>query len=194
MGVAPNGGAYAEALQPFAYHLAGRLLRALPPWRGGSITVDDLSQEGITAILPRLSRYNPACGTTLAQFVGRRMQGAMVDLLRVEGLVDRANASLPHIRFNQKCPLEEAALRSTPEEFNRLDCEADYMRIVRRAGLTARQTEVVSLKREGYTQREIANLLAVTEGRVSRLWAEASERLRAAAAPPPAPRIPRGSG
>ncbi len=54
------------------------------------VQVDDLEGEGLKGMSPYLDTFEPTRGNKFEAYVGRRVEGAMIDFLREEGWVPRA--------------------------------------------------------------------------------------------------------
>ncbi len=63
---------------PLVEHIVNRVSAGLP----GSHSRDDLVQTGILGLISATVRFDPEAGTAFSTFAGRRIEGAVIDLLR----------------------------------------------------------------------------------------------------------------
>jgi len=164
--------------------LAARAARRAP----ASVDLDDLVAAGTEGLIQAAQRFDEAAGVPFASFAQRRVQGAILDVLRAEDHLSRAGRrrarleehlppsaarvaldDAPQIAGDARdCPLE-AALRS----------EAHESLAAAIATLPARSQQILSLYyEEELTLREIGQVFQVTESRVCQLLRGAHEALR----------------
>jgi RNA polymerase sigma factor for flagellar operon FliA len=63
---------------PLVEHIVNRIAANLP----ASHSRDDLVQTGILGLIAATVRYDPSLGAAFSTFAGRRIEGAVIDLLR----------------------------------------------------------------------------------------------------------------
>ena len=166
--------------------LAARVARRAPE----SVDLDDLIAAGTEGLIQAAQRFDEAAGTPFTCFAQRRVEGAILDLLRAEDHLSRAERRraregleehLPHSAAKvalddapeiaadaRSCPLE-AALRS--EAHRRLGAAI--------VTLPERSQQILSLYYdEELTLREIGQVFEVSESRVCQLLRLAHEALR----------------
>lgn len=182
--------AYAEfAANPptdIVKHAANRLLRRLP----SMVRYDDLYSAGLTALVEASHRFDIRRGVEFRTYAKHRVYGAMLDELRRLDTVSRdrrrairegtdAPDALPAPRL-----VDISAAAGVVDPTPSAEDELDHRRAVQRmreaeATLPPRLRLVLKLRiDEGWTLREIADHLGVTEARACQLVGEVVRRLR----------------
>jgi RNA polymerase sigma factor for flagellar operon FliA len=167
-------------------HAATRLLRRLP----SMVRYDDLYSAGLTALVEASHRFDARRGVEFRTYAKHRVYGAMLDELRRLDTVSRdrrrairegtdAPDALPAPRL---VDLNAAAgvMDPTPSAEDDLDRRRALSRMREaEATLPPRLRLVLKLRvDEGWTLREIADHLGVTEARACQLVGEVVRRLR----------------
>ncbi|MBS2021203.1 MAG: sigma-70 family RNA polymerase sigma factor [Deltaproteobacteria bacterium] len=168
---------------------ARRMARRLP----SSVDLNDLVSAGNLALVSAAERYEESRGVPFEPYAQRRVQGAMLDFLRGEDHLTRAerkSARQPVSGINVApshafVPLEDAdesqlhsETETSPFELYAKDERVGQLRAAL-AKLPARDQTILSLYYErDLTLREIGVVLAVTESRVCQLLKVAIDRLR----------------
>jgi len=170
---------YAE----FAAMLAAIALRKFP----SSIWREEIEQAALIGLLQAVERFDPDRGVLFETFAAWRVRGAIGDELRS---VDHLKRGARHddVEHELEAPksLEEfeatdrvSALGAEDLELGRLPLLEELDQAL--AQLPERERMVVVLhKLEGFKMAQLAELLGVTESRVSQLYTKALQRLRAA--------------
>lgn len=152
----------------------------------GWVEIDDAEQ--IAAFAAWQVIEDPPAGVTLATAIYRNCWWRLVDELRtghITGITrhgresDRLRAiSLNNLKFKDGTPFTYMDdLADEVDEIDQVELEADVEFAI--ACLTARQRDVVWLYFfEDLTQRSIAELLEVSEGRVCQILTDARRKLR----------------
>lgn len=158
-----------RAYAPLVEATVCALIRRMP----SHIDADDLRACGMLGLITALDRYSLENGAAFATFARPRVRGAMLDHLRRQAPAGRTRdvaavaASLPGVVVEEDDP---ALMVDGAEE----------IRLLRQAidALDERDKTIVRLHHmENWTLRRIAELLDVSEGRISRLHSRALERL-----------------
>ena len=167
-------------------HAANRLLRRLP----SMVRYDDLYSAGLTALVEASHRFDIRRGVEFRTYAKHRVYGAMLDELRRLDTVSRdrrrairegtdAPDALPAPRL-----VDISAAAGVVDPNPSAEDELDHRRAVQRmreaeATLPPRLRLVLKLRiDEGWTLREIADHLGVTEARACQLVGEVVRRLR----------------
>ena len=128
---------------------------------------EDLAQEGVKAMLEAAERFDPDKGE-FWPFVYHAVLGAMLNF-RGADCRETFHVELSGVRV--------FATESGEEMSERLSRELDLARAMER--LTTKEKRVFTALREGHRPREIAGMLRIHEGTVSRLRKRVIERVRA---------------
>jgi RNA polymerase sigma factor for flagellar operon FliA len=167
-------------------HAATRLLRRLP----SMVRYDDLYSAGLTALVEASHRFDARRGVEFRTYAKHRVYGAMLDELRRLDTVSRDRRRA--IREGTESPdalpaprlVDIAAAAAVVDPTPSAEDELDRRRAMQRmrdaeAMLPPRLRLVLRLRvDEGWTLREIAEHLGVTEARACQLVAEVVRRLR----------------
>lgn len=78
------------AYMPLVRKIAGRLGRRLP----SNVDSDDLLQVGMIGLNEAMSRFEQGPGSTFETYAARRIEGAMLDMLRADDTLSRETRSL----------------------------------------------------------------------------------------------------
>src|SRR5262245_22755684 len=165
---------------------ANRLVRRLP----SMVRYDDLYSAGLTALVEASRRFDFQRGVEFRTYARHRVYGAMLDELRRLDTVsrDRRRAiregtvspdALPAPRL-----VELSAASTVADPTPNVEDELDRRRAMQRmkdavTTLPERLQLVLRLRiTEGWTLREVADHLGVTEARACQLVGEAVKRLR----------------
>jgi RNA polymerase sigma factor for flagellar operon FliA len=113
---------------PLVEHIVNRVAAGLP----ASYSRDDLVQTGILGLISATVRYDPSVGTAFSTYAGRRIEGAIIDMLRRSDWAPRA------VRAKERrMQAAEERLNSTghPDETtisNELGCSVEELHQLRR--------------------------------------------------------------
>lgn len=107
---------------PLVEHIVNRVAAGLPT----SHSREDLVQTGILGLITATIRYDPSVGTAFSTFAGRRIEGAVIDMLRRADWAPRSVRSL------------ERQL-STAEDRNSTDQPPSVSRLSRELGIPVDQ-------------------------------------------------------
>lgn len=169
-------------------HAATRLLRRLP----SMVRYDDLYSAGLTALVEASHRFDARRGVEFRTYAKHRVYGAMLDELRRLDTVSRDRRRA--IREGTEAPdalpaprlVDISAAASVVDPTPNAEDELDRRRAMQHmreaeATLPPRLRLVLKLRvDEGWTLREIADHLGVTEARACQLVGEVVRRLRTA--------------
>ncbi len=150
------------------------LLKARIPWA----ELDELLQSGAVGMLEALERFDSTRGVDFQTFAGRRIRGAMIDGLRREGAFRRGASLLD----DDEIDTAAVACGDSPEDPLSQLSRADNQRVIVEALKTLSPLEYRVLALHFYDEvnnREIAKILKVSEGYVSRIRKSALESLAA---------------
>jgi len=174
--------------------LAARAARRAP----ASVELDDLVAAGTEGLIQAAQRFDEAAGVPFASFAQRRVQGAILDVLRAEDHLSRADRRRARQGLEEHLPSSAArvALDDAPQiAGDARDCpleaalrsEAHQSLAAAIATLPARSQQILSsYYEEELTLREIGQVFQVTESRVCQLLRAAHEALREQLCPAPA--------
>ncbi len=112
---------------PLVEHIVNRVSARLP----ASYSRDDLVQTGILGLISATSRFDPEAGAAFSTFAGRRIEGAIIDLLRRN---DWAPRSVRQAERQLGEAEEKLGADHTPtiaELTSELGCSADELRQLR---------------------------------------------------------------
>jgi RNA polymerase sigma factor for flagellar operon FliA len=169
-------------------HAATRLVRRLP----AMVRYDDLYSAGLTALVEASRRFDVSRGVDFRTYAKHRVYGAMLDELRRLDTVSRdrrramRQGTVPADAPPAPRLVDIAAAAGVPDPAPSLDDELDRRRALQRmreavGTLPLRLQLVLRLRiTEGWTLREVADHLGVTEARACQLVGEVVRRLRAA--------------
>lgn len=169
-------------------HAATRLLRRLP----SMVRYDDLYSAGLTALVEASRRFDVARGVDFRTYAKHRVYGAMLDELRRLDTVsrDRRRAIREGTESADAPPaprlVDISAAAAVADPGPCVEDELDRRRSLERMhraekGLPPRLRLVLKLRvNEGWTLREVADHLGVTEARACQLVGEVVRRLREA--------------
>ena len=162
--------------------LARRLQSRVPR----SVALDDLVGAGAIGLMQAVDRFQPSRGLQFGTYARHRIWGAMLDFLRGEDPLSRAerrevraagsdSPSSVTISLENLPTGEPRGARYTSYSFaDRVDLERA------RQCLSAREQQVISLLFDlDWSNREVARELGVNESRVSQIKRAALSRLRA---------------
>ncbi len=182
--------------------IARRLRDCVPP----SVTLEDLVSAGTIGLIQAVDRFDPALGFKFATFAKHRIRGAMLDFLRGEDPLSRAErqrvsaagSNLSATGYNGaqvNFTLDEVSAGSlaTPAQPDFVvRSEVSHARLF----LSGRENQVITLLYEaGWGVRRVAANLGVNESRVSQIKGQAIGKLRGALAtlPSRAPTLERAA-
>ena len=161
--------------------LAARLQSRVPP----CVALDDLVSAGTIGLMQAVDRFQPSRGLQFGSYARHRIWGAMLDFLRGEDPLSRAERrqvraasagrpSAATISLDELPAFEPRSTRCTSYAFtDRVDLERARQR------LSAREQQVVSLLFDlDWSNREVARELGVNESRVSQIKHAALSKLR----------------
>lgn len=164
--------------------LAGTLVRRLP----SHITLDELVAQGNLGLVEARRRYDPSRGVPFAGFAAPRIRGAMIDALRHEDPVTRAERArlqrdVDATASVQLVDVERAADQTADDQADAEAqlCHSALLTEVRAALGMLRDRERFVLERHFFGEqslRSIGEELGVTESRVCQLVGAALGRLR----------------
>lgn len=169
-------------------HAASRLVRRLP----SVVRYDDLYSAGLTALVEASRRFDVSRGVDFRTYAKHRVYGAMLDELRRLDTVsrDRRRAIREGNEAADAPPaprlVDISAAASVADPTPNVEDELDRRRSLQRmrdaeSSLPARLRLVLKLRiHEGWTLREVADHLGVTEARACQLVGEVVRRLRTA--------------
>ena len=178
----------AEPATEIVRHAASRLVRRLP----SIVRYDDLYSAGLIALVEASHRFDTSRGVDFRTYAKHRVYGAMLDELRRLDTVsrDRRRAIREGTEASDAPPaprlVDISAAASVPDPAPTVEDELDRRRSLQRmreaeATLSPRLRLVLRLRiHEGWTLREVADHLGVTEARACQLVGEVVRRLRAA--------------
>jgi RNA polymerase sigma factor for flagellar operon FliA len=167
--------------------LARRLRRRVPP----CVTLDDLTSAGTIGLIKAVDRFDGSRGLKFRSYAQHRVMGAMLDFLREEDPLSRAERR----RVRESAPVSNLPATISLDQLpapvvNRLvaiEDRAAYALLVRaeirniRQCLSVRENRVIALLFEsGWQNRQVAADLKVNESRVSQIKQRAISKLRAA--------------
>jgi RNA polymerase sigma factor (sigma-70 family) len=163
-------------------HALARRLQARVP---RCVTLDDLVSAGAIGLMQAVDRFQPARGLQFGTYARHRIWGAMLDFLRGEDPLSRAErreirgtaADRPvsaTISLEDVPAYQPRSTRCTSYSFaERIDLERA------RQYLSAREQRVISLLFDlDWSNREVARELGVNESRVSQIKRVALSKLR----------------
>jgi len=167
-------------------HAATRLVRRVP----STVRFDDLYSAGLIALVEASRRFDAGRGVDFRTYAKHRVYGAMLDELRRLDTVSRDRRRA--IREGSESPeappaprlVDIAAAAGVPDESPTVEDELDRRRALHRMReatelLPPRLRLVLRLRiTEGWTLREVADHLGVTEARACQLVGEVVRRLR----------------
>ena len=168
-------------------NLANRFKRRVPP----CVTFDDLVSAGTIGLVQAVDRFDESRGLQFQSYARHRIQGAMLDFLREEDPLTRAERrrvrespgalsatwerTQPSTVSLEQAP--EASLRCAAAPVG-LTLRSEILQARRRC-LSAREERVIKLLYDfGWRSREIAADLHVNESRVSQIKRRALAKLR----------------
>jgi RNA polymerase sigma factor for flagellar operon FliA len=169
-------------------HAATRLVRRLP----SVVRYDDLYSAGLTALVEASRRFDVSRGVDFRTYAKHRVYGAMLDELRRLDTVsrDRRRAIREGTVSSDAVPaprlVELTAAVGVADPSPNVEDELDRRRALQRmrdavGTLSPRLQLVLRLRiTEGWTLREVADHLGVTEARACQLVGEVVRRLREA--------------
>jgi RNA polymerase sigma factor for flagellar operon FliA len=149
------------------------------------VALDDLVSAGTIGLMQAVDRFQPSRGLQFGTYARHRIWGAMLDFLRGEDPLSRAERrevragradrpSAATISLEELPAFEPRSARCTSYTFtDRVDLERARQR------LSAREQQVVSLLFDlDWSNREVARELGVNESRVSQIKHAALSKLR----------------
>jgi RNA polymerase sigma factor (sigma-70 family) len=166
--------------------IARRLRRRVPP----CITLDDLTSAGTIGLIKAVDRFDASRGLKFRSYAQHRVMGAMLDFLREEDPLSRAERRVRKSAAMCDSPVTISLDQLPVPVVNRLVgigarqaydalLESDIDKI--RQCLTRRENRVIALLFEsGWQNRQVAADLKVNESRVSQIKQRALAKLRLA--------------
>jgi RNA polymerase sigma factor (sigma-70 family) len=166
-------------------NLAKRLQRRLPP----CVTFDDLRSAGMIGLIEAIDRFDASRGLELRNFAQHRISGAMLDFLRAEDPLSRAERRRLRDSGSTATGPVTVSLDQMPSRlWSRMvgihdhAAEASLLRSElreMRQCLSAREDRVIALLFEsGWRNSQVAAVLKVNESRVSQIKQRALMKLR----------------
>jgi RNA polymerase sigma factor (sigma-70 family) len=166
-------------------NLAKRLQRRLPP----CVTFDDLRSAGMIGLIEAIDRFDASRGLELRTFAQHRISGAMLDFLRAEDPLSRAERRRLRESGSTATGPVTVSLDEMPSRlWSRMvgihdhAAEASLLRSElreMRQCLSAREDRVIALLSEsGWRNSQVAAVLKVNESRVSQIKRRALMKLR----------------
>jgi RNA polymerase sigma factor (sigma-70 family) len=159
-------------------HAARRFHLRVPP----CVALDDLISAGTIGLIQAVDRFDHARGPRFRTYAQHRIQGAMLDFLRQEDPLSRAERR--RVRESADGPeattvsLNETHLRRPSAPTEAAFTNHHDIRRARRS-LSARENRVIALLYDfGWQSREVAVELSVNESRVSQIKQRAIAKLR----------------
>lgn len=147
-------------------------VRSRMPWADA----DELVQCGVVALLEVLERFDPARGKSPWAFIKPRVHGAMLDSLRRAGTEARRAAGDGDLLVERTMGAASAAADPLDTLIGRADATALAEAV---AGLSEPQQQVLQLfYGDGFNNREVAQILTVSESYASRVHREALQAVR----------------
>jgi RNA polymerase sigma factor for flagellar operon FliA len=172
----PNREELIVGAMPLVHSAAKHLARRLPP----CVTLDELTSAGTVGLIKAADRFDVNRGLLFATYAKHRVLGEMLDYLRAEDPLSRAQR---HARRERDGEVEAAPFVPTTVPPATAQPPVDYL--LRAHVLTARQSLSINENRvieltfyAGWNNREIAQTMGVTESRISQLRTSALSKLR----------------
>lgn len=164
--------------------IAGRLRSKVPP----CVTIDDLVGAGTIGLIQAVDRFEASRGLEFGTYAKHRIRGAMLDFLREEDPLSRAERRRVRTEVTETALPVTVSLEQFPAQgpcgYVRAGCTssrvADRVDLERARGcLSARENRVISLLFDlDWLSRDVASELGVNESRVSQIKKSALSKLR----------------
>jgi DNA-directed RNA polymerase specialized sigma24 family protein len=177
-----NDNEIVTAFQPLARIIAVRMSRRI----GRRMSIDDLAQVALMAVVPAFRQFNPDRGTTLASWIGTKMRFAVASAVRSEmqrRVVGRADVEIfsldNRIRFADGSTLGDLGphLQHNPWPAIEAAIDADLLS----HGISKRNRDI-AIRRAGGDELVAIGLDHGVKGpRVYQIYDEVVKRMRAAA-------------
>jgi len=130
---------------------------------------DDLKNAGAVAMLGAIESFDPTRGTTFEQYAWKRVQGGMMDYLRLWG--KRGQPAIVVTSLDKPCEggcclCDLLAGKPVGENDAAMELEIINKR------LPIRHRTIMELRAEGHTLDEIGRQMGYTQSRISQLYKE----------------------